>query len=77
MAGGISIHVYDVSRGVPANGLRVEVRSPDGKVVLDQQSAAAGTLECATPLAGTYEAIFHVGDWYRARGVAVPTPAFL
>ena len=74
---GISIHVYDVSRGVPASGLRVEVRSPEGKVLVDQQIAATGTLECATPLTGTYEAIFHVGDWYRAQGVAVPKPAFL
>ena len=70
MAGGISIHVYDVSRGVPASGLRVEVRSPEGKVLVDQQTAATGTLECATPLTGTYEAIFHIGDWYRAQGVA-------
>jgi 5-hydroxyisourate hydrolase len=77
MAGGISIHVYDVSRGVPASGLRVEVRSPDGKVLVDQRTAAAGTLECATQLTGTYEVIFHIGDWYRAQGVAVPKPAFL
>jgi 5-hydroxyisourate hydrolase len=77
MAGGISIHVYDVSRGVPAGGLRVEVRGPDGKTMVDQATAAAGTLECATPLTGTYEAIFHIGDWYRAQGVAVPKPAFL
>ena len=24
-----------------------------------------------------HEALFHVGDWYRAEGIAVPTPAFL
>jgi 5-hydroxyisourate hydrolase len=77
MPGGISIHVYDVSRGVPAAGLRVELRGPDGKLLVDAQTAKPGTLDGPTPLVGTYEAVFHVGDWYRAQGVAVPTPAFL
>ena len=66
MAGGISIHVYDVSRGVPAAGLRVELRGPDGKLLVDGQTAKPGTLEVPTPLAGTYEAIFHIGDWLLA-----------
>jgi 5-hydroxyisourate hydrolase len=26
---------------------------------------------------GTYEALFHIGDWYRSEGIALPTPAFL
>ena len=72
MAGGISIHVYDVSRGVPAAGLRVELRGPDGKLLVDAQTAKPGTLDGPTPLVGTYEAVFHIGDWYRVQGVAVP-----
>ena len=67
MAGGISIHVYDVSRGVPAAGLRVELTRPDGKLLVDAQTAKPGTLDGPTPLVGTYEAVFHIGDWYRAR----------
>ncbi len=67
MAGGISIHVYDVSRGVPAAGLRVELRGPDGKLLVDAQTAKPGTLDGPTPLVGTYEAVFHIGDWYRRR----------
>ena len=47
MAGGISIHVYDVSRGVPAAGLRVELRGPDGKLLVDAQTAKPGTLDGA------------------------------
>ena len=74
---GISIHVYDVSRGVPAAGLRVELRGPDGKLLIDSFTAQPGTLEGPTPVTGTYEAVFHVGDWYRAQGVALPSPAFL
>ena len=77
MSGGISLHVFDVSRGVPADGLRVEVKGPDGAGLLDARTSAQGTLDCPSPTPGTYEAIFHIGEWFRARGVPVPTPAFL
>jgi 5-hydroxyisourate hydrolase len=77
MAGGISIHVFDVSRGIAASGLRVEVRGLDGKMLVDAQTSAQGTLDCPTTATGLYEALFHVGDWYRTQGVAVPKPAFL
>ena len=77
MTGGISIHIYDVSRGVPAAGLRVEVRGPAGDLLIDAQTTNAGTMDAPTPLTGLYEAQFHIGDWYRDRGVAVPSPAFL
>jgi 5-hydroxyisourate hydrolase len=75
--GGISIHVYDVSRGVPAAGLRVEMRAPGGRLLVDGKVGPAGTLDCPSTEAGLYEALFHVGDWYRAQGVPVPSPAFL
>jgi len=74
---GISIHIFDVSRGVAAAGLRVEVTGPDGKPLLDAHTSPQGTLDCATPETGMYEAVFHVGEWFRARGYEVPTPAFL
>jgi 5-hydroxyisourate hydrolase len=56
MAGGISIDVYDVSRGVPAAGLRVELRGPDGKLLVNGKTAKPGALDGPTPLTGTYEA---------------------
>jgi 5-hydroxyisourate hydrolase len=74
---GISIHIFDVSRGLAADGMRVEVKGPDGAILLDARTTLQGTLDCASPTTGTYEAIFHIGDWYRARGVKVPFPAFL
>ena len=77
MSGGISLHVFDVSRGVPADGLRVEIKGPDGATLLDGRTTPQGTLDCRSPVTGTYEAIFHIGEWFRARGVKLPSPAFL
>ena len=82
-AGGISIHVFDVSRGVAATGLRVELRGPDREALVDGRINATGVLDHPTmrgeglTATGTYEAVFHIGDWYRAQGIAVPKPAFL
>jgi 5-hydroxyisourate hydrolase len=77
LSGGISLHVFDVSRGIAATGLRVEVKGPDGTSLVDTRTTPQGTLDCPSPAQGIYEAIFHIGDWYRAQGVAVPSPAFL
>lgn len=81
---GLSIHVIDVSRGIPATGMRVELRAGDAvrSVIADALVGPGGALplpEFATrPMtAGVYEAIFHVADWYRAQGVALPETAFL
>ena len=76
-AGGISIHVFDVSRGIAATDLRVELKAPDGKTLADGRVNAQGVLDCPSTTTGIYEATFHIGDWYRAQGVAVPKPAFL
>ncbi len=74
---GISIHIFDVSRGIAAAGMRVQVTGPDGAALVDATTRRDGTLDCATPTTGLYEATLHIGDWYRAQGVTVPTPAFL
>lgn len=86
MAGGISIHVVDVSRGVPAAGMQVELfrLGPGGA-----SSIGAGVINASGVLplpsaiaaspqpAGLYEAVFQVGAFYRARGEALPTPTFV
>lgn len=81
---GLSIHVIDVSRGVPATGMRVELRALDAAdiVMCDALVGSGGAVpldDLATrPMQrGVYEAVFHIADWYRAQGVAVPEPAFL
>ena len=76
----ISLHVIDVSRAIPAAGMKVEIfhegssTNPLAAGALDQQ----GVLECNAPIApGIYEAMIHIGDYYRGQGVNLPDPAFL
>ena len=80
---GISIHVVDVSRGVVAERMQVELFSlgPERRLVASGALSGSGLLEHPTLdkrfERGVYEAVFHVGDWYRAQGVPVPVPAYL
>lgn len=87
----VSIHVVDVANGVVATGMRVEILRREGaeggraekwvplvagKVgrngVVDGIEGHAGVFEV-----GVYEMRLHVGDYYRARGQALPQPAFM
>jgi len=83
MAGGISIHVVDVSRGVVAAWMRVEVYAlqPDRRMVASGIVSAKGLVEepaLAQRFApGAYEAVFHVAAYYRAVGLQLPKVPFL
>lgn len=80
---GISIHVVDVSRGLVATGMAVELRSATSP----QKLIAAGVIsdkglleapELAVVFApGPYQARFYVADYYRKAGVALPAVPFL
>jgi len=82
---GISIHVIDVSRGVPAAGMTVEVFSVDAgghKRISAGAIAAQGHYDDTGLLTrvlapGRYAARFEIGRYYRAAGITVPDPAFL
>ena len=79
---GISIHVVDVSRGLVAAGMRVELwQLAPRKMVASGPISARGLLEDAaldtTLPAATYEALFYVGEFYRGAGVALPALPFL
>jgi len=82
-AGGISIHVFDVANGIAAAGLRVELRGPDGGLLASGAVGASGAFDHPTVRGegltetGIYEAVFHIGAWYRGRGTVLPSPAFL
>jgi len=85
MAGGISIHVVDVARGVVAEGLavRIERLEQDGRqLIVDGTVGATGTVAILDGLAeqfvpGVYEATFLVGDYYRSQGAPLPAIPFL
>jgi 5-hydroxyisourate hydrolase len=80
---GISIHCFDIARGVVAEGLRVEVfalapqRSSicKGAAGPDAMVAHPALAERFDP--GTYEIAFHVADYFRAAGLGVPDIPFL
>ncbi len=77
----LTTHVLDLSAGTPAAGMRIELRS--GSVALaDVRTNSDG--RCAQPLlegvdfrAGRYSLIFHVSEYFKARGVPLPDPPFL
>lgn len=77
---GISIHVVDVSRGVVASGMRVELFR-GAHLLASGVLSAKGLLQAkeleATFSPGTYEAVFHLGEWYRAQGIVMPAVPFL
>ena len=81
---GISIHVVDVSRGVVAQGMRVEVFGAGAvrKPLCDGIINAKGVLDEAVLMgeamqAGCYEAVFHAAAYYRAAAVALPALPFI
>lgn len=74
---GISIHVVDVSRGVIATGMRIEVFR-EGMRVATGAASSKGLLELNERVQpGQYEAVFHVAEWYRTQRVALPKVPFL
>ena len=81
MARGISVHVVDVTRGLPAAGMRVEIFTlePARVRIAAGRLNATGALETEVREigVGTYEAVFHVGDYYRTLGLTLPEPPFL
>ncbi len=80
---GISIHVVDVSRGLVAAGMTVELYTlaPERRALAASELSANGLLHA--PVLdqrferGVYEAVFHVAAWYRAQNVPVPPVPFL
>jgi|SRR5215470_6598048 len=82
--GRITTHVLDTAAGQPAAGVKVVLRKIDGAdaVIIEAVTNADGRLDaplldggaCAP---GSYELAFHVGDYFRARNVALADPAFL
>jgi 5-hydroxyisourate hydrolase len=82
MAGGISVHAVDITRGMPAEGMRVEVYAlREARELLAEGLLAAdgsfGHPIAHSAAAGTYEVLFHAGDYFRSVGAVTSSPPFL
>jgi 5-hydroxyisourate hydrolase len=67
----------DVSRGVVAAGMSVELRF-EGREIFRNKTSSKGLIEDGrTWEPGSYEAVFHVAQWYRKEKVALPAVPFL
>lgn len=74
--GKLSTHILDTMHGGPAPGVRIDLRRDD-EIVLstttnDDGRTDAPLLSPASIKAGTWELHFHIGDYFRSRGVASP-----
>ena len=82
----LSTHVLDTAHGKPAAGLRIEffAVAQDGSRRLLKALNTNADGRTDEPLmqgdtidTGEFELIFHVGDYFRGAGVALPSPAFI
>ena len=74
--GRLSTHVLDTSRGLPAAGMRIELFRGSGPSARPLLSVAANRdgrtdgplLQGKEMTPGTYQLVFHVGEYFRERG---------
>jgi len=79
--GKLTTHVLDTGLGKPAAGLRIELYR-DGNRLRDVRTNADGRvdaplLEGADFQLGSYELVFHAGDYLDSTGQPLPSPKFL
>jgi len=80
---GISVHVVDTTRGIPAAGMCIEIfaLAPERRLIAKGALAQSGALEHPVSrerlLPGAYEVLFHAGDFFASVGVTQASPPFL
>lgn len=85
MAGYLTTHVLDTARGCPAEGLMIELFRIEGDTrthlktlkTNDDGRTDEQILPSDTFKTGTYELVFHAGDYLDASGVQPEDPRFL
>lgn len=82
MAGGLSVHAVDLTRGEVAVGLALELRGGGGRLIASGRIAPTGLADCAVALArplapGRHSLRFRVADYFRQRGDDLPEVPFL
>jgi len=83
--GQLTAEVLDTSVGRPAAGVRIELheRAPEGLRLLTKGATGENGRLGAPLLAGvhmkvgSYLLTFHTAEYFRARGVELPKPAFI
>ena len=83
---GLSTHILDTHSGVPAKGVRIDLLWIQetgaiqvlGRYVTNDDGRTDGPLLSGSDFrVGTFELRFHMGDYFRNRGVALDDPPFL
>jgi 5-hydroxyisourate hydrolase len=85
MAGKLSTHVLDTTIGKPGAGVKIDLYAVNGaarQFIKSTVTNADGRTDAPllvddTVKIGVYELDFHAGDYFRARDVSMPTPAFV
>ena len=82
--GRLTTHVLDTAAGKPAAGLKIDLYLLDGGGVHLKTVQTNADGRCDGPLLegpafmrGQYELRFHAGDYLKAQGTPLPSPAFL
>ena len=84
--GGISIHIVDISRGLPASGMRIQLYKVDIEgqrhslldKLLDKNGMLIDPINRGEGLQkGSYEAIFYADDYYRKESIELADPPFI
>jgi 5-hydroxyisourate hydrolase len=82
--GRLTTHVLDISIGLPAAGMRIELHAASADRSLLASVVTGRDGRCAAPLlsdaafqAGRYALTFRVADYFRGRGAVLPEPAFI
>ena len=83
--GRLTTHVLDTALGKPAAGLTIDLfwlEHGDRQWITTVKTNADGRVDAPLVegvgfMAGTYELLFHAGDYLRGTGADLPDPAFL
>jgi 5-hydroxyisourate hydrolase len=83
--GKLTTHVLDTHAGIPAARIRIALYAVEanGRTLISDQATGtdgrlpAPLLEGEPFRCGRYEIVFGIADYFRARGVALPDPAFV
>jgi 5-hydroxyisourate hydrolase len=82
--GKLTTHVLNIATGVPAAGMRIELRTLGGSAGAAVAALTNADGRCAAPLlegaaldVGRYSLTFHVAAYFRALGHELAEPPFL